>query len=66
MKRYEFLKYYAGTITVILTFILYAVLMFRYTDKDMIEILVTYGLFIMFPAFLFPFIITEEKDNDTE
>ena len=65
MNKETFLKYYAGCVTALLALVVYVFLMFRYTQRDMLEILITYFVFIFFPAFLFPFIITEVND-DTE
>lgn len=60
-----FLKYYAGTVTAILVFIVFSLLMFLYTNKDLFEILVVYWCFLFAPSFSIPFILTEEN-NDTD
>ena len=65
-NKVEFLKYYAGSVTALLALVVYIVLMFRFTQRDMLEIIVTYMCFIFFPTFLLPFIITEDKENDAE
>ena len=65
MSKERFLKLYAGGVTSILAFVVYAVLMYRYTQRDLLEVCVTYLCFIFLPTFFFPFIITEGFSDDT-
>ena len=63
-KRIEALKYYAGILSAIIAFAIFTALMIRFTKKDMLEILVVYGLFIYGPAFAIPFFIAGEDPDD--
>lgn len=65
MKRIDFLKCYAGALTSAWAFVIYAFVMYTYTKKDLLTIIVTYGAFVAFPAFMIPFLIVKE-DNDED
>ena len=63
-KRIEALKYYAGILSAIIAFAIFTALMFRFTKRDLLEILVLYGMFIYGPAFFVPFLIAGEDPED--
>lgn len=63
-KRIEALKYYAGILSAIIAFAIFTVLMLQFTKKDLLEILVVYGMFIYGPAFAIPFLIAGEDPED--
>ena len=63
-KRIEALKYYAGFLSAIIAFAIFTVLMLQFTKKDLLEILVIYGMFIYGPAFAIPFFIAGEDPED--
>ena len=66
-KRIEALKYYAGALTAIIAFAIFTALMFAFTDKDLLEVLALYVMFIYGPAFILPFAIAgEDPDDDYE
>lgn len=66
-KRIEALKYSAGAMTALVALVVFAALMLVYTRKDVLEILVLYGMFVYLPAFGIPFIIAgEDPDDDYE
>lgn len=66
-KRIEALKYFAGAMTALVALVVFAALMLVYTRKDVLEILVLYGMFVYLPAFGIPFIIAgEDPDDDYE
>lgn len=64
-KRDEMVKDYAGILTAIVVFVVYAALMLRFTDEDMLEIIVSYLTFLLAPAYMIPFFIGGE-DEDSE
>lgn len=64
MKRTEAVKIYAGLLTAVVVFVIYSALMFRFTDEDMMEIVVAYMAFIFAPSFAIPYMIGGE-DEDT-
>ena len=63
-KRIEALKYFAGAMTALVALVVFAALMLVYTRKDVLEILVLYGMFVYLPAFGVPFIIAGEDPDD--
>ena len=63
-RRIEALKYYAGFLTALIALAIFSALMFRFTNKDLLEILVIYGLFIYGPAFAIPFFSAGEDPDD--
>lgn len=66
-KRIEALKYYAGALTAIIASAIFTALMFAFTDKDLLEVLTLYVMFIYGPAFILPFAIAgEDPDDDYE
>lgn len=67
MRRISVLKCYAGVLTAGWVFIIYMFLMYTYTQKDLLEIIVSFVAFLMIPAFLVPyFIVKEDDDEDAE
>ena len=66
MKKTEFIKGYAGAVTAVLVFIVYMVAMWKFTNKDMLEILIGYFVFLMIPAFGVPYLLTEDDDEKSE
>ena len=65
-KRVDFLVRYAGYMTAFVTFTIYLFLMWHFTDKDMLEIIVTYAIFLYLPSVGLPFLIVEGEDDYTE
>lgn len=63
-KRIEILKYYAGFMTALVAFVIFDLIMLIHTNKDFLEILVLYGMFVYGPAFAIPFLIAGEDPND--
>lgn len=63
-KRIEVLKYFAGAMTALVAFIVFTTFMLLKTNKDFLEILVIYGMFVYGPAFAIPFLIAGEDPND--
>lgn len=66
MNRLLILKYYAGYLTALVTFAAYTFLMFRFTHMDVLEIVVTYAVFLYLPSVGLPFLIAGGNDEDTE
>ena len=66
-KRIEVLKCFAGVMTALVAFIIFTTFMLLKTNKDFLEILVIYGMFVYGPAFAIPFLIAgEDPDDDYE
>ena len=51
-------KHYAIIVTIILAFILHIMFMFKFTNKDMLEILVTFFLFGLPVSISIPLLLT--------
>ena len=67
MKRINFLIRYAGYMTAVVTFMIYLFLMWHFTEKDLLEIIVTYAIFLYLPSVGLPFLIAGgEYDEDTK
>lgn len=64
--RLRILKYYAGYLTAIVTFIVYMFIMWNYTQEDLLEIIVTYAVFLYLPSIAIPFLIAGGDEDDTE
>lgn len=67
--RIELLKAYAGILTAAAALVIFTALMYGFTNKDLLEILVVYALFVYPPAFGVPYLIAGEDpddDNDEE
>ena len=63
MKRTEAVKIYAGLLTAVVVFVIYAALMFRFTDEDMMELVVAYIAFMFAPSFAVPYMIGGENED---
>lgn len=63
MKRIQFLKYYAGYMTALATFVIYMFLMWNFTQKGLLEIIITYAVFLYLPSVALPFLIAGEEDG---
>ena len=63
-KRIEVLKYFAGFMTALVAFVIFDLIMLIHTNKDFLEILVLYGMFVYGPAFAIPFLIAGEDPED--
>ena len=63
-KRIEALKYFSGIMTALVAFVIFSAFMLLKTNKDFLEILVLYGMFIYLPAFGVPFLIAGEDPED--
>lgn len=62
MRRLTILKYYAGYLTALVTFVIYMFCMLNYTQMDLLEIIVTYAVFIYVPSVALPFLIAGEDE----
>ena len=62
--RIELLKAYAGILTAAAALVIFTALMYGFTNKDLLEILVVYALFIYPPAFAIPYLIAGEDPDD--
>lgn len=59
----QFLECYAGLTTSILTLMIYGHITWAHTTMDVLEILVTYGMFLLAPSFYIPYLIGGEDDD---
>lgn len=66
MKNTTCLKFYASLMTALATFAIFTWLMWTFTQKDLLEIVLVYAAFIYLPSAAIPFLIAEEGDNDAE
>lgn len=64
MKRTEMIKDYAGIVTAILTFVVYMTIMWHFTQKDILECLIVYFVFLFPVAFVVPWLIAGEDDDE--
>lgn len=59
-RKLEILRNCASTLTAILAGLIWFWLAFKFTQKDLLEIVVVYLAFIMLPTYLFPYVIIDE------
>ena len=59
-KKLNRLQIYSCTIATTLTFILYLIICFTFTEIDLLEMLITFVCFILPVAIAIPFYITED------
>lgn len=66
MNRKEAVKCYAGALTAFVVLVAYTLLMYKFTNEDALEILVSYMAFLFAPSFLVPYFIAGEDDEKSE
>lgn len=64
-KRVKILEHYAGYLTALVVFAVYMFLAWKFTRMDVLEIVVTYAIFLYLPSVALPFLIVGEDDDDT-
>ena len=65
-KRVQFLARYAGYLTALVSFAVYMFVMWRFTRMDVLEIVVTYGIFLYLPSVALPFLIVGEEEDEAQ
>lgn len=62
-KRVKLLMHYAGYLTALFTFCVYAAIMWKLTKMDALEIVITYGVFLYYPSVCVPFLIVGGEEE---
>lgn len=59
-RKLEILRNSVSTLISILAGVIWFWMAYKFTQKDLLEIVVVYLAFIMLPAYLFPYVIIDE------